>query len=127
MKICGGALLCVVAIVVLRQLGRDGALPLQWLGVLLLAGAGLALLQPLIAFAGELAAFCGIGEMASLLLRALGVAMLCQLCADLCRQSGEGNIAAGVETVGRAQILLLALPKLGELLDAAEQLLESTT
>ncbi len=126
MKICGGALLCTVAIVVLRQLGRDGALPLQWLGILLLTGAGLALLEPVIVFAGELAAACGITETASLLLRALGVALLCQLCADLCRQSGETTIAAGVETAGRAQILLLSLPKLRELLAAAEQLLGST-
>lgn len=123
MRICGGALLCVVAIAALRQLGRDGALPLQWLGILLLTGAGLALMQPIVAFAGELAAESGVGEMASLLLRALGIALLCQLCADLCRQSGEGSIASGVEMAGRVQILLLALPKLDELLTAAQELL----
>ena len=123
MKICGGALLCVVAITVLRQLGRDGALPLQWLGILLLGGAGLALMQPIIAFAGELAAVNGVEETSSLLLRALGVALVCQLCADLCRQSGEGSIAGGVEMAGRLQILLLALPKLQQLLQAARELL----
>ena len=123
LRICGGALLCVVAIVVLRQLGRDGALSLQWTGIVLLAGAGLIMLQPLLSFAGELAASSGIGETASLLLRALGVAMLTQLCADLCRQSGEGTIATGVETAGRAQLLLMALPKLQELLAAAKTLI----
>ncbi len=123
LRILGGALLCVVATVVLRHLSRDGGLPLQWTGILLLTGAVLLLLQPLLSFALALAQAHGVSETASLLLRALGVAMLTQLCADLCRQSGEGQIAAAVENAGRVQLLLLALPKLQELLDAAQTLL----
>jgi stage III sporulation protein AD len=123
MQICGGALLCTVAAVVLRQLGKDGGLPVQWVGILLLSCAGLALLQPVIAFAGELAAACGIGETTSLLLRGLGVAMVSHVCADFCRQSGEASIAQGVEMAGKAQILLLALPSMRELVSLAEQLL----
>ena len=127
MKVCGGALLCVVAIVTLRQLGRDSAQGLQWTGVLFMSGAGLLLLQPVVAFVGELAAHSGMSDMASLLLRGLGIAMLCQLCADFCRQSGEGGIATGVEMAGRAQLLLLALPKLQELLAVGRELMGMMT
>ena len=125
LKLCGGALLCVVAIVVIRQIHRDGALPLQWIGALLLGAAGLAMMQPLLSFVSELAAASALGEIASLLLRGLGVAYLTQLCADFCRQSGEGQIAAGVESAGRIQLLLLALPFLRELVGTAEQLLQA--
>ena len=123
-KICGGALLCVVAIVVLRQIGRDGALPLQWTGGVLLSAACVVLLQPILSFATELAAQSGVGEMASLLLRGLGVAFVTQLCADFCRQSGEGAIASGVENAGRIELLLMALTPMKTLLEMARELLD---
>ena len=123
LRILGCGLLCTVAITVLKLTGRDGGLPVQWTGIVLLSGAGIALLEPVLAFAGTLAAASGVSETAALLLRALGVTLLTQLCADLCRQSGEGAIATGVENAGRAQLLLLALPKLQELLQEAQQLL----
>jgi hypothetical protein len=42
LKLCGGAMVCVVAIVVVRQIHRDSALPLQWIGAALVLGASLA-------------------------------------------------------------------------------------
>lgn len=125
LKLCGAALLCVVSIVVIRQLHRDGALPLQWLGVLLFGVAVLGMMQPLVSFALELVGTSALGEVAALLLRGLGVAYLTQLCADVCRQSGEAQIAAGVENAGRVQLLLLALPTLQQLVETAGQLLQS--
>ena len=122
-KICGGALLCVIVIVVLRSVGREMQLPVQWTGILLLTGAALLSLQPVIAWLSSLGARVGAAEQVSLLLRALGIATLAQLCAELCRQSGEGAIASGVELVGRAQLLVLALPLLQQLLAAAGALL----
>ena len=125
LKLCGAALLCVVSIVVVRQLHRDGALPLQWLGALLLGAAVLGMMQPLVSFTLDLVGTSALGEVATLLLRGLGVAYLTQLCADVCRQSGEGQIAVGVENAGRVQLLLLALPTLQQLVETAGQLLQS--
>ena len=125
LKLCGGAMIAVVAIVVVRQMHREGAVPLQWMGSLLLGAAALAMMQPLLSFMNELVAGSALGEVASLLFRGLGVAYLTQLCADFCRQSGEGQIAAGVESAGRIQLLLLALPSLRQLTALAQQLLQS--
>lgn len=125
LKLCGGAMVCVVAIVVIRQIHRDSALPLQWIGALLLGAAVLAMMQPLVSFMSELAAGSALGEVAALLFRGLGVAYLTQLCADFCRQSGEGQIAAGVESAGRIQLLLLSLSPLRQLMETAGQLLQS--
>lgn len=125
LRLCGGALLCVIALVVLRGVGRDISLTLQWTGIILLAGAGIMMLQPVLSFLVELARSHGVGELTSLLIRALGVAFLTQICADLCRQSGEASIAAGVELAGRAELLLMALPQLKNLLSAAQALLSA--
>lgn len=121
-KLCGGAILLVVAILLLKQTKTD-VWPLQWLGILLTAGAGLLLLEPVLSWFRELSEANGIGNYTDCLLRALGVAFLTQGCADLCRQSGEASLASGVELAGKAELLLLALPLLRELLSVAGTLL----
>jgi hypothetical protein len=49
---------------------------------------------------------------------------LTQLCADFCRQGGEGQLAGGVELAGKAELLLLCLPRLKELFELASGMLE---
>ena len=122
LKICGGALLLVVAIVLIRSAKGD-VLPLQWTGILVLGGGALLLAQPVLAWLGELCDSWGMGETATLLLKGLGIAVLTQLCADLCRQTGEGTVASAVEMAGRAELLLLCLPLLRELVEMAATLL----
>lgn len=122
LKICGGALLLVVAIVLIKSAKGD-VWPLQWTGILVLGAGGLLLVQPVLVWLGELCGALGMGETATRLLKGLGIAVLTQLCADLCRQTGEGSIATAVETAGRAELLLLCLPLLRELVDMAADLL----
>lgn len=122
LKICGGALLCAVAIVLLKS-AKGEVLPLQWSGTVVLCGASLLLWQPVLSWLGELCSGCGIGEEAELLLKGLGVAVLTQTCADLCRQSAENALANSVEMAGRAELLLLCLPLLKELVATAQGML----
>jgi stage III sporulation protein AD len=65
----------------------------------------------------------GMGESATLLFKGLGVAVLTQVCADFCRQSGEGQLASGVEFAGKAELLLLCLPCLKQLFELAAGML----
>lgn len=120
LKICGGALLCAVAVVVLRTVKAD-VLPLQWTGIVLLGGATLVMWQPVLAWLGDVCAAHGLSDMSTLLLKGLGVGVLTQTCADLCRQTGEGTLAGGVETAGRAELLLLCLPLLKHLMATAAE------
>ena len=122
LKICGGALLCAVAIVLLKS-AKGEVLTLQWAGIIVLGGATLFLWQPVLSWLGTLCAAHGMGEMATLLLKGLGVAVLTQLCADLCRQAGEATLAGSVEGAGRAELLLLCLPMLQDLVETANVLL----
>jgi hypothetical protein len=121
-KLCGGALLCAVASLLIKG-SKGDVLPVQWTGILVLSGASLVLWQPVLEWLGELCAAHGLDKTAQLLFKGLGVGVLTQLCADSCRQSGEGHLANGVEMAGRAEILLLCLPMLRDLVGMAEQLL----
>lgn len=66
----------------------------------------------------------GLGEYATLMFKAIGLAILSTTCADVCRECGASQIATGVETAGNLAILSLCLPLLRELLQDAEVLLE---
>ena len=122
LKLCGTAVLCVVAILLVKSV-RGEALPLQWTGMIVLFGATLLMWQPVLSWVGELCEVSGVGEKTQLLLKGLGVSVLTQLCADLCKQSGEAQLASSVEGAGKAELLLLCLPLMRDLAESARQLL----
>lgn len=113
----------VVAIVLTRGV-RGEAVPLQWLAILSVAAGCLAMLSPVLEWMQTLADASGMSDRMSLLLRGLGVAVLTQICTDVCKQSGETTLAGWVEMAGKAEILLLCLPLFRELIDAAQGLLD---
>ena len=61
-------------------------------------------------------------EYAALLFKALGLAILTQICAEICKESGESGIASAVELVGKIEILLLCIPLINEILTLAKNL-----
>ncbi len=80
--------------------------------------AGLCLFMGVVGKLGEVvAAMSSLAERAllsdevmPLLLRIIGVAALCELGAQLCRDAGEGGIAAKVEMGGKLMVLVMAMP-----------------
>ena len=124
LKVCMFALLGVSALLLLRQWKAD-LLPLLrialWLG---LGMTALTLLTPTVRYLQSLLGESALpAEQITVLFKALGITLLAQNCADLCRDCGENGAAAGVEWVGRLEILLLCLPLIKELLAVAGELL----
>ena len=64
----------------------------------------------------------GYGE---IMLKGLGIAVLCRICSDICRDCGEPTAAAGVESAGKIGLLILALPAVGEVLEQVYGLIDS--
>jgi len=50
------------------------------------------------------------GPALSLLLRIIGIAALCEMGAQICRDAGEGGIASKIEMGGKLMVLALAMP-----------------
>ena len=53
----------------------------------------------------------------------MGIAILTRIAAELCRDAGEGGIAAAAETAGAAAAVLTALPLLRAVLSTITGLL----
>lgn len=122
-QICLFAVTGVTLAVLVRQ-WKNEFLPLLRLALaVVLAAAVIAMSAPLVAYIRTLTEEAGVPGYAEFLLKALGLTVLTQCCAELCRESGESGVANGVEIAGKVEILLLALPLIGEILSAARELL----
>ncbi|MBO5671055.1 MAG: hypothetical protein J6S41_05855 [Clostridia bacterium] len=71
----------------------------------------------------ETVADSGVAVEVETLLKALGIAVITQITADICREAGETIVAGQVEMIGKMEIVLLSLPLAAELLTLAKDLL----
>lgn len=123
LKFCAIGILGLVLTAVIKQWKSDW-LPLVRLALVLTLGiSAIELSAPIVSYLSGLAQISLIAPYATLLLKALSIAWLAQYTAALCRECGEGGTASGVELVARIELLILALPLVGEILETAKQLL----
>ncbi len=122
-ELSGVAILSVMMILLLREWRPGMAAPLRLGVVLLLAGAAVALLVPVVSRVKTLLSFSSEGELAAPIMRAAGVALITELAAGFCRDLGENSVAEGLLLFGRVEILLLCLPLVDTLIDIAGELL----
>lgn len=122
-KIFGAAILCVTVGTVLKRSNPDGATLLRAVGGVVLAAAVISTVSPIIEYVYGLSElFEGGDDVIGVLLRALGIAVLTHICSTVCRDCGEGSIAAYAELGGKIEILLLSLPLLRDIVDAVIKL-----
>lgn len=73
---------------------------------------------------GELLEKAGVdGGAVLLLVKSLGICLLTQLTADLCRDAGEGGMASAAELAGKTALLLLLFPLLEQIGELAAELM----
>jgi stage III sporulation protein AD len=77
-----------------------------------------------IAQIGGLAAEAGLsGGYSALLLKSLGLCIITQFSADVCRDAGEGALAGKIELAGKVTVLAMALPLIGNVAKMAAELI----
>ena len=123
-SLAGASLLAAFLILALRELRPSMALPVRLATSAVLTGATLALCVPVVARMRTLLELGGGAGVATLLLRALGVALVCELAAGFCRDLGEGGIADALTLFGKTEILVLSLPLIDDVLEMARELLK---
>ncbi len=119
-KICGVAILAAVAVSVLGAMAPFGG---GLITALRIAGAVLALggvvmlifsvLESLSALTENVAE-----EYISVMVRGLGICVLCRVCSDICRDCGQVTLASAVESAGKVGMILLAMPTVIKMINA---------
>ena len=122
-RLCGLCLMGVLLLLFLRQSKPDFA-PLVTLTLcVMLGGVGIAALLPAVDFMQELPLNESTAQSLTVMLKSLGLAFVTQTTAEFCRDAGESAVASKVELIGRAEILLLCLPMLRELMSITAEVL----
>ncbi len=123
LKLCGGALIAAVCAFVLKATGRSIApIVVALTSLALISGAFLRLSGAVETINGLLESG-GAKECAVLMIKALGIGITVNTVGGICTDLGEASLAAVLETVGRVEILILALPLITEILSAVRELL----
>ena len=122
-KLCAAAMLITVAAVLVRQYKSEFVFPLRTAAGVVLMGGGTVMLTPAMRFLEGLGQRAFAAGQASLLMRALCILLLVRFCAALCRDCGENTAALCLEFAGKAELILLAVPLLEELLANVEAIL----
>lgn len=122
-KICGGVLCVCALFLLIGKTNREFVFAASFLCSLLLLSSALTTLLPVFDFLKEETASNGFSDYSLLLFKCLGIALTVQTVSDFCRDGGEEAIANRLESVGKAEILLLALPLLRDLFSYAKELI----
>ncbi len=124
LKICGVAVLCAVAGAVLGNAVGGISTAIRLAGLALVFGGVVAILTEVVSGIAELGVGAETAEYVSLMLRGLGIAVLCRICSDVCRDCGQSTVASAVESAGKLCMILLALPLVNDILGYADTLLD---
>lgn len=121
--VCAFSLISLCVVVLVKQLRQELVpLTIAVIGVVFL-GYLMIQLKPVIEFIGNTAKQSGMGGYFTVLIKALAIALSCQVCAEICRDCGENSLASKVELAGKIGIIILSLPILQQLLTMAREML----
>ena len=124
LSLSGIALLAAMLILMLREIRPAFVPPVRIGASVILIGAALLLYAPILSRIRTLFSETGAEEYLDTVLRALGIALICELTALFCRDLGENTISEGVQLFGKLEILVLALPLLDKVMEMAKELLQ---
>ncbi len=122
-KYCGVALCALAAVLFLRGQRSEFAGYISLGASVVLLGAAITVFLPIYEYIQGIVSGTSFGGYLAVLAKALGITLAVQLTAELCRDSGEAALASKLELLGKAEVLLLCLPLLGELVNLAAELM----
>ena len=109
-RLAAAAVAAALCAVVVKQHAREVGAVLALAAGALLLGAALGAIEEVRALADELGELIGLSPaVLAPVLKTVGIAILTRIAAELCRDAGEGGIAAAAETAGAAAAVLTAV------------------
>ena len=121
--LCGASLLAIFLILVLKQMNSTYALFLAVLFGIILIRQALNTIGNELEFFKEITQKATLTEVGNLILKIFGISLIVETTSDICRDSGESSIASKVELIGKAEILVLTIPLIKEILKIIENIM----
>lgn len=110
-RICGVGIIGGMLAIMLRRERYESALVVTLVTSVIIGGQVVLGVGELLSEINKIIAECGVDiKYFSLCVKAVGLAYVSQLGAEILRDAGEGAIASKVEAAGKISILLLTMP-----------------
>lgn len=123
-KLCGVAIISVVAAVIVKRIKPDFGTFVSVMAAVVIFGAALSTLSPVTSYIGELSDVAGFGIYTETIIKSLAVTLLAQTTGDICRDCGESAVAGKIEFAAKCAIMLLSLPVIKNILSLSGAVLE---
>lgn len=125
MKVVAGTLIAAILGIILQKQGKEYALVL----VMAVSAIGVCLalnyIKPVISFLEKLQELSSIdGEVLRILLKAVGVGVISEICCAICTDSGNASLGKMLQILSASLILWLSLPILEQVMDLIVEVLE---
>lgn len=122
LKICGIALLCAAAAVIVGKSAGGVGVAVKLGGAVVALGLVVSLLLRAVEYLQGIGASFVPSEYLAVMLKALGVCAICRICSDICRDCGEHTASGAVESAAKLTLVLMSLPILQDLIEYASQI-----
>ena len=115
-KVCGIVICALCVLLIFKNMRSEYSL---FIRIILTIGVSLvtsALIYPILTYIGDIASETALDEYLPSLVKALGIAISVQITADVCKDAGEEAIATRIYLLGQAEILIISIPIMKNLL-----------
>ncbi len=123
-KYCGAAICALIAVIALKGQKSEFASIVAIAAAILLFGWAAFEISPIFLEIKKLIAGTNFEEYLGTLIKALGITLAIQFSSELCRDAGESAIASKLELIGKAELILLCIPLIKELIGLAKEIMQ---
>ena len=122
LRICGIALICAAATVIVGKSAGGIGVAVRLGGAVVSLGLVASLVLRAVEYLKGMGTSLVLNEYLTVMLKALGVCVICRICADICRDCGEHTASGAVESAAKLVLVLMSLPILQELIEYVSML-----
>ena len=121
-KIIVTTLVLVAFLTVIRSFKGEMALPVSICISVFIIGCVLGVIEPLITLIKDFEKDIG-GNYISVMLKALGIALITETASDICRDFGEIGISSKIDLLGKCTIISMSVPIIKDILALVKDVL----
>ena len=123
-KSVGLVILCLFILVILRQAKGEMHIPVRLVVAVVLFCVFMGVADALLEEFFDALQIGGIKEYAAVMLKALAVGIITGLCSNMCADAGEGTLSYVCVLLGKAQMLIISLPLIKEIIETAVKFID---
>jgi len=123
-KVCGVIFAALMFVLVIKRMRPEYSVLVSVASGVLIIGTAVAMAMPVIESLRDMASQSGFSEYTEVVFKAVGIGVVTEISAAICNDAGESALASQIGFFGRAEILLLSLPLLKNVIDMASQIVK---